>query len=76
MRIRAVVMACGIVLVLCGNAARSETDECRNASEHYKAARRDVSSALRHYEQCVSDNKSHDDCVTEFSTLHSPPGRF
>jgi hypothetical protein len=71
MRIWATVMTCGIFLALCGNVARSDTDECKNAREHYKAARRDVSSALRQYGQCVSDNKGHDDCVSEFSTLHS-----
>ena len=76
MRIWATAMACGIVAALCGNMARGETDECRNALEHYKAARRDISSALRHYEQCVSDNKGHDDCVTEFSTLHSAQDDF
>jgi hypothetical protein len=76
MRIWATVMACGMFLALCSGVARSETDECRNAREHYKAARRDVSSALRHYEQCVSDNKGQDDCVTEFSTLHSAQDDF
>ncbi len=76
MRIRATVMACGIFLVLCGSAARSDTDECRNALDHLDAARRDVSSALRIYRQCVTDSKGRDDCVTEFSTLHSAQDDF
>jgi hypothetical protein len=76
MRIWATVMACGIFLALCGNVARSETDECRNAQEHYKSAKRDVSSALHRYGQCVTDSKGHDDCVTEFSTLHSAQDDF
>jgi hypothetical protein len=70
MRIWATAMACGI-LILCGNAARSDTDECREALEHYQSARSDVSSALRQYGRCVSDSKGHDDCSSEFSTLHS-----
>ena len=76
MRIRATAVACGIVLTLCGSAARSETDECRNAQEHFKSAKRDVSSALHRYGQCVTDSKGHDDCVTEFSTLHSAQDDF
>ena len=76
MRIWATVMACGMFLALCGSAARSDTDECRNAREHFNAARRDVSSALRHYEKCVTDSKGRDDCVTEFSTLHSAQDDF
>lgn len=76
MRIPAAVMACGIFLVLCGGAARSDTDECRDALDHYNAAKSDVSSALRHYRQCVSDSKGHDDCSSEFSTLHSAQDDF
>ena len=76
MRMWATVMACGIFLTLCGSAARSDTDECRNALDHFDAAQRDVSSALRHYRQCVTDSKGHDDCVTEFSTLHSAQDDF
>ena len=76
MRMWATVMACGIFLALCGNAARSDTDECRNALEHYKAAQRDVSSALHRYGGCVSDSKGHDDCATEFSTLYSAQDDF
>ena len=76
MRIRATVMACGIFLALCGNVARSETDECRNAQKHFKSAKRDVSSSLHHYGQCVTDSKGRDDCVTEFSTLHSAQDDF
>ena len=71
MRIWATVMACGIFLALCGNAARSDTDECRDALDHYNSAKSDVSSALRHYGRCVSDSKGHEDCSSEFSTLHS-----
>ena len=37
MRIWATAMACGIFLALCGNAARSDTDECRELSSHYNA---------------------------------------
>ena len=76
MRIRATVMACGIFLVLCGGVARSDTDECQDALDHYNSARSDVSSALRQYGRCVSDSKGHDDCSTEFSTLHSAQDDF
>ena len=76
LRIWAAAMACGIFLALCGNAARSDTDECRDALDHYNAARSDVSSALRQYGRCVSDSKGHDDCATEFSTLHSAQDDF
>jgi hypothetical protein len=76
MRIWATVMACGIVLLLCGSVARSDTDECRDALDHYNAARSDVSRALRRYGACVSDSKGHDDCATEFSTLHSAQDDF
>jgi hypothetical protein len=76
MRIRATAMACGIFLVLCGNVARSDTDQCRDALDHYNSARSDVSSALRQYGRCVSDSKGHDDCATEFSTLHSAQDDF
>jgi hypothetical protein len=76
MRIWATAMACGIFLALCGNAARSDTDECRDALGHYNSARSDVSSALRQYGRCVSDSKGHDDCATEFSTLHSAQDDF
>jgi hypothetical protein len=76
MRIWAAAMACGIFLALCGNAARSDTDECREALDHYNAAKSDVSSALRHYGRCVSDSKGHEDCSSEFSTLHSAQDDF
>jgi hypothetical protein len=76
MRIWATALACGVFLALCGNVARSDTDECRDALEHYQSARSDVSSALRHYGQCVSDSKGHDDCSVEFSTLHSAQDDF
>ena len=76
MRIWATVMACGIFLALCGHVARSETDECRNAQEHFKSAKSDVSSALRQYGRCVTDSKGHDDCAYEFSTLHSARDDF
>jgi hypothetical protein len=76
MRIWATATACGIFLALCGNAARSDTDECRDALDHYNAARSDVSSALRRYGGCVSDSKGHDDCATEFSTLRSAQDDF
>jgi len=76
MHIRATAMACGIFLVLSGNVARSDTDECRDALDHYKSARSDVSSALRHYGQCVSESKGHDDCSSELSTLHSAQDDF
>ena len=76
LRIWATAMACGIFLVLCGNAARSDTDECRDALDHYNSARSDVSSALRQYGRCVSDSKGHDDCSSEFSTLHSAQDDF
>jgi hypothetical protein len=76
MRIWATAIACGIFLALCGNVARSDTDECREALEHYQSARSDVSSALRRYGACVSDSKGHDDCSVEFSTLHSAQDDF
>jgi hypothetical protein len=76
MSFRATAMVCGIFLALCGSAARSDTDECRDALDHYNSARSDVSSALRHYGQCVSDSKGHDDCSSEFSTLHSAQDDF
>ena len=76
MRIRATAIACGIVLALCGSGARSDTDECRDALDHYNSAKSDVSSALRHYRQCVSDSKGHDDCASEFSMLHSAQDDF
>jgi len=76
MRIWATAMAGGIFLALCGNAARSDTDECREALNHYQSARSDVSSALRQYGRCVSDSKGHDDCASEFSTLHSAQNDF
>ena len=76
MRIWATAIACGIVLALCGNVARSDTDECREALEHYQSARSDVSSALRRYGACVSDSKGHDDCSAEFLTLHSAQDDF
>jgi hypothetical protein len=76
MHIRATAMALGIFLALCGGVARSDTDECREALEHYKSARSDVASALRQYGRCVSDSKGHDDCSSEFSTLHSAQDDF
>jgi hypothetical protein len=76
MRIRATAMACGIFLVLAGGMARSDTDECRDALDRYNAARSDVSSALHRYGRCVSDSKGHDDCASEFSTLHSAQDDF
>ena len=76
LRIWAAAMAWGIFLALCGNAARSDTDECRDALDHYHAARSAVSSALRQYGRCVSDSKGRDDCASEFSTLHSAQDDF
>jgi hypothetical protein len=76
MRVRAAAIACGIFLALCGNAARSDTDECRDALDHYNAAKSDVSSALRRYRACVSDSKGHEDCASEFATLRSAQDDF
>ena len=76
MRIRATAIACGTFLALCGGVARSETDECRDVLDHYNSARSDVSSALRQYGRCISDSKGHDDCSSEFSTLHSAHDDF
>jgi hypothetical protein len=76
MRVWATAMACGIFLALCGNVARSDTDECRDALDHYNAAFSDLSSALRRYGRCVSESKGRDDCATEFSTLHSAQDDF
>jgi hypothetical protein len=45
MRIWAAAMACGIFLALAGNVARSDTDKCRDALDHYNAAKSDVTSA-------------------------------
>jgi hypothetical protein len=76
MRIWATIMACGIFLALCGGVARSDTDECRDALDHYNAARSDASSALRQYGRCVTDSKGRDDCSSEFSTLQSAQDDF
>jgi hypothetical protein len=76
MRILATAMACGMFLALCGNAARSDTDECRDALDHFNAAKSGVSSALRQYGRCVTDSKGHEDCAYEFSTLHSAQDDF
>ena len=76
MRICATAMAIGVFLALCGSVARSDTDECRDALDHYNAAFSDVSSALRRYGRCVSESKGRDDCATEFSTLHSAQDDF
>jgi hypothetical protein len=76
MPLRSTVMACGIFLALCGGAARSDTEECRDSLEHYNAAPGDVAGALRQYGRCVSDSKGHDDCSSEFSTLHSAQDDF
>jgi len=76
MRICATAKAIGVFLALCGNVARSDTDECRDALDHYNAAFSDVSSALRRYGRCVSESKGRDDCATEFSTLHSAQDDF
>jgi hypothetical protein len=76
LRILSTALACGIFLALYGNVARSDTDECRDALDHYNSARSDVSSALRQYGRCVADSKGHDDCSVEFSTLHSAQDDF
>jgi hypothetical protein len=76
MRIWAIAAALGIFVAACGNAARSDTDECRDALDHYNAARSDASSALRQYGRCVTDSKGRDDCSSEFSTLQSAQDDF
>ena len=76
MRIYATVMAVGLFLTLPGSVARSDTDECRDALDQYKAALDDVKRALRQYGSCVSDSKGHDDCSSEFSRLHSAQDDF
>lgn len=76
MRIWATILACGMFLALCGGVARSDTDECRDALDHYNAARSDVSSALRRYGACVTDSKGRNDCSSEFSTLQSAQDDF
>jgi hypothetical protein len=76
MRIWAIAATLGIFVAPCGGAARSDTDECRDALDHYNAARSDVSSALRRYGACVSDSKGRDDCSSEFSTLQSAQDDF
>jgi hypothetical protein len=71
------VVVCVLSLTLVfDEAAITSPDSCREAKEQYQSAKSDVSDALHAYATCVSDNKGHDDCSSEFSTLQSAQSDF
>jgi hypothetical protein len=44
--------------------------------DQYHSAKNEVSEALQAYTTCVENNDAHDDCSSEFSTLHSAQDDF
>jgi hypothetical protein len=76
MRMAFAVLALALTAALAGSAARSDTDECKDALDQYDTARKAVTDALHHYARCVADSKGHDDCATEFSDLQSAQDDF
>jgi len=71
------VIVCVLTLTLLFHeAAITSPASCREALDQYQSAKSDASDALRAYATCVSDSKGHDDCSSEFSTLHSAQDDF
>jgi hypothetical protein len=64
------------LLLISITATKADPEECRNAVDQYNSARSDVSDALRIYASCISGSDGHDDCSTEFLTLHSAQDDF
>ena len=56
--------------------AHADPEECQEAVERYNTAIDDVSDHLRIYSRCVSDSRGHDDCSSEFMSLHSAQDDF
>jgi hypothetical protein len=76
MRMVFAVLVLALTAALGGSAARSDTDECKEALEQYDTAHKAVTEALHRYGRCVADSKGHDDCATEFSDLQSAQDDF
>ena len=67
----------GVTLFLIsGVGTNADPEGCRNAVDQYKSAKSDVSDALRSYANCIAGSDGHDDCSSEFSTLHSEQDDF
>jgi hypothetical protein len=55
---------------------KADPEGCRDAVDQYRSAKSDVSDALRGYATCISGSDGHDDCSSEFSSLHSAQDDF
>ena len=72
-----VLAAAGILVVMClAHPVWAGPTECQDALTEYKSAREDISTALRSYASCLSNDDGHDDCASEFSTLQSAQSDF
>jgi hypothetical protein len=56
--------------------ASADTESCQEALHQYHSAKSDVSDALHTYTSCIQASDGHDDCSSEFSTLHSAQDDF
>ena len=56
--------------------AVADPESCRDALDQYKAAKSELSGAIRTYASCVSGNDGHDDCSSEFMSLQSDQSAF
>jgi hypothetical protein len=69
--------ACGIMLlVISARATNADPESCRHAADQVSSAKSDVASALSAYAGCIQGSDGHDDCSSEFSTLHSAQDDF
>jgi hypothetical protein len=69
--------ACGIMLLtISATATNADPESCRDATDQYSSAKSDVASALSAYASCIKGSDGHDDCSSEFSTLHTAQDDF
>jgi hypothetical protein len=59
-----------------GASATADPESCRDALDQLRSAKSEVIDGIRAFASCVSSSDGHDDCSTEFSTLHSAEDDF
>jgi hypothetical protein len=65
-----------LIIFVASHSARADPESCREALDQYHSAKNEVSEALHSYSACIENSDAHDDCSSEFSTLHSAQDDF
>ena len=65
-----------MLLIIFPRATNADPESCRDATDQYSSARSDVASAISAYANCIKGSDGHDDCSSEFSTLHTAQDDF